>query len=193
MVLSQRLVIYGRRFTVSPLYAVCSLRSAACSVQMSDTDSESDKNRESGRQLIKSEGLESLLGGFVRNFQKSLTVVVAQICFLYFVEIISVQMSSKRHFHCEICLFVAALQRFQVGQNPIHLLSNFTEPCLHPSQDGVINLGKFYWSVASRRPCNHPYRQLNEAAFVFANPVCPDSHTFLCKFNVFKCLCLSQN
>ena len=54
VVLSQRLVIYGRRFTVSPLYAVCSLRSAACSVQMSDsyTGSESDKNRESGRQLI---------------------------------------------------------------------------------------------------------------------------------------------
>ena len=42
----------------------------------------------------------------------------------------------------EICFFVAGLQRFQVGQNPIHSLQ--IQPCLLPSQDGVIHREKVY-------------------------------------------------
>ena len=71
--------------------------------------------------LISRQFAVMILEGFVRNLKNSFMVVVALIRFIFHENNLRINIL-KDTISVEICLFLAALQRFKVGQNPIHLL-----------------------------------------------------------------------
>lgn len=74
------------------------------------------------------------LQGFVWKLENLFTIIVAWICSLHFMKIMSIQISFKRCFRCQNLTSVAELQWFKVDQNPKHCNLSCVPPPPSPSQ-----------------------------------------------------------